>query len=232
MTRVMYDSIDVAQIPATARAVMGYVGPVTADNHFVTFPALVRRFKHANKLSVATHPEFSAEFLDVENGDARPADFVPWLRRMFVAGEDRPGLYASRDTVPTVIALATAAGIPRSRYRILSAHVGLGPHICSPTSCGASFTADGTQHTFKALGRNLDESLLSDTFFPPAPKHKKVKPHPKVTAATLTSLIAAAITTAVHAAGLHIDPAEAAGITTAAAALGGYFFPTKRKAKA
>lgn len=231
MTRTMYDSTEVRQIPRDATAVMGYIGPVARDNRFVTFPDLVHDFPHANKLSVAVHIEYDAELLDIEFQDATPDQFPGWYRRMKLKGEKRPGAYGSRDTIPTVIKLAASAGIPRDEYRILSAHFGIGEHICSPVTCGASFTADGTQWTDRALGRNLDESLLKDGFFPDAPKRTRrpPKPHPKVTAATLGAAIITAIQTVVHAKGLKITPAEASAIAAAAAGLSGYFFPAKRK---
>lgn len=233
MTRVMYDTTTPEAIPDDATAVAGY------PRGFVTFPYLVDHFHHANKLSIAIHEDQTdCGALDCENGDVPPLAFdriAKWVRTRIAMGKPRK-LYASRDNIPPIIEGLKALGIGRTLYEIWSAHVGLGPHMCAPVSCGAGFTADATQWTFTALGRNLDESLISDTFFPPAPKRKarpKVKlpskPHPKVTAATLASLVAGAITTAAHSAGLKIDPAEASGIATAAALVGGYFFPAKKK---
>ena len=65
-----------------------------------------------------------------------------------------------------ILPVLNQANISRSAVRLWSAHYGLGEHICGPNSCGAMpIEADGTQWTSNALGRNLDQSLLLDTFF-------------------------------------------------------------------
>jgi peptidoglycan hydrolase-like protein with peptidoglycan-binding domain len=71
------------------------------------------------------------------------------------------------EIVPVVQALPGGRGA----VRLWTAHYGLGAHICGPSSCGAlSIDADGTQWTSSALGRTLDQSLLTDSFFgTPAP---------------------------------------------------------------
>lgn len=229
MTWVMYDSTEVAAIPVDATAVMGYIGPVQADNRFVTFPELVRLFPYARKVSIATHPELDAEGLDVERFDAGPTDFPGWWRRMMGQHRYRPFVYASRDAMGPVIALMSKDGIARGRYRLLSAHYGVGAHICSPSSCGANFTADGTQWTDTALGRSLDESLLASDWFPSSgPKRPKV--HPKVKGATAGAALMAGIEAVLHAAGVKLSPAESSAIATVGAALGGYVTPSGRAA--
>ncbi|HET9721129.1 MAG TPA: hypothetical protein VFP55_13695, partial [Solirubrobacteraceae bacterium] len=174
MTRIMFDSINVDAIPSDATAVAGYVG-----GHWPTFHQL-GRFKHANRLSIAVTAAEDAACLDCEPGDVPPAavgEIADWLRRQRGRGEARPVIYASRDNLPGIITgLHDAHGIAREKYRVWSAHYGVGAHICSGVSCGAAFTADATQWTDKALGRNLDESLLSDTFFPESPRHHRRLP--------------------------------------------------------
>ena len=229
-TRVMYDSVDPSQIPSDATAVAGYV-----NGHWPTFSQLTRF--HANRLSIAVNASADAACLDVETGDATPAQAPEWVRRQIARGEKRPVVYANRSTMPAVLEELHRAGIQRSAVRLWTAHYGF-LHLCSSQACGAGFEADATQWTQTALGRNLDESILNATFFPEPPKRHKTlpkikvkrpqKPHPKVTAASLTSLIAAAVTTVAHSLGLRIDPAEASGIAVAAATIGGYFYPARR----
>ena len=70
----------------------------------------------------------------------------------------------------SVLAVLGQAGIARARARLWTAHFGLGEHICGPHTCGAlSIDADGTQWTSSARGLVLDQSLLLDNFFAPAP---------------------------------------------------------------
>ena len=160
---VMYDSIEVDQIPASAGAVAGYVG-----GKWPTFAELERRFPHAHRLSLAIAFLEDAEGLDIENGDANPPEAPEWTRRQHVRGEPRPVLYANLSTMPAVLAALGAAGIRRSEYRLIVAHYTGVAHVCGPHD-GLAVDADGTQWTDKALGRNLDESLLVSSFFDHAP---------------------------------------------------------------
>jgi hypothetical protein len=224
----MYDSVTVSEIPADAGAVLGYI-----DGDYVTFPELERMFPNSNLLSTTVNHTGDAEVLDCEPGDVPSSGPEPgqWVRMQLGRGRYRPCPYASRDNMPAVLASIRSLGIKRSQHRILSAHYGIGPHICSPVSCGASFTADGTQWTDVALGRNLDESLLADGFFRPAPAARPApRVHPKVAAAGVTGAIVTAIQAVLHAKHLAITPAEASGITTAAATIAGYFTPSSKAA--
>lgn len=110
-----------------------------------------------------------ADGCDREPGDLDPAAAARWLH--WRAGQTagfRPVLYASRDSVPGVLAPMGVLGMTRAQIRILSAHYGQGEHICSPAACGATFTADGTQWTSTFTGLNnskIDMSALDDSFF-------------------------------------------------------------------
>lgn len=157
----MYDSIDVSQIPADAAAVAGYVG-----GHWPTFTELIKRFPKAHKLSIAVASYQDAECLDIEPGDSTP-DLAPrWVKRQLARGVKRPVVYCSVSTAPEVQAKLKAAGIDRSQYRLWTAHYTMKPHRCS-SACGFGFkdVADATQYTSRAMGRTLDASVCSPTFF-------------------------------------------------------------------
>lgn len=159
---VMFDNVDVAAIPDKAPAVAGYV-----DGRWPTFEALKARFPDRPRLSIAVSAADDAHCLDVETGDAAPADVPGWIRRQQAswAGEDwRPAVYASKAVVPAVIAACAAAGVRREEYRVWSADWTYRPHICSPHSCGATFTAEATQWTDCDPGG--DKSLCAAGFFP------------------------------------------------------------------
>lgn len=161
---VMYDDVDVTLIPGAAPAVAGYV-----DGAWQTFESLREEFPHAWKLSIATSPRSNAHCLDVERGDASPGDVPGWLQRQrdSWAGEEyRPCVYANKGEAPAVIAACDAAGIKRRSYRLWVADWTFQPHICGPSSCGASFSADATQWTDRANGQSLDQSLCAAGFFP------------------------------------------------------------------
>jgi hypothetical protein len=70
--------------------------------------------------------------------------------------------------MPSVIAAMTAAKIPRSAYRVWTAHFTGVEHI-EPGS-------DATQWTDHALARNLDQSLCVSDFFTDPPAKPAVNP--------------------------------------------------------
>ncbi len=148
----MYDSVTVSAIPSTAYAVAGYVG-----GSWRTFPTLERDFPRARKLSIAVNARENAECLDIENGDASPAEAPAWVKRQLRRGVGRPVVYASYSVMPKVIRALTNAGIRRSEYRVWTAHY-VGYATIDPG-------ADATQYSDSALGRNLDASLYRRAFF-------------------------------------------------------------------
>lgn len=155
---VMFDSVDVAEIPESAPAVAGYTG-----GRWPTYWELVKRFPHAFVLAIAVAASYDATCLDIETGDATIAEAPDWWRRQRARGVQLPWFYISAADAPALIAELEAAGIGRRRYRLFTAHWTFEPHLCGPHSCGAleGTTADATQWTNKALGRNLDQSLLA-----------------------------------------------------------------------
>jgi peptidoglycan hydrolase-like protein with peptidoglycan-binding domain len=159
---IMYDSIDISQIPPDATAVAGYV-----DGRWPTFSQLAARFPHAHRLSIAVSASADADCLDIEPKDATVAAAAAWYRRQKARGLARPVLYASASTMRAgLIPALKAAGIGRSSVRLWSAHYGGQAHVCGPATCREiSISVDGTQYTSSALGRNLDASVLTADFF-------------------------------------------------------------------
>lgn len=158
---VMYDSTDVSQIPADATAVGGFLAGALIP---ATYPEVVRRWPHAHHLSIAVVAGEDGDCLDIEKGDATPADAPPWFHRQVKRGVGQPVLYANLSTMLAVIAALTEAGIQRHEYRLWTAHYTDQPHLCGPSE-GLPTLADATQWTDHAHGRNLDQSLCAATFF-------------------------------------------------------------------
>jgi peptidoglycan hydrolase-like protein with peptidoglycan-binding domain len=97
-----------------------------------------------------------ADALDIEPGDAVPAD---------APGAYAKGIryfYGSASWISSIVSHLSAAGIPRSAYKIISAHY-IGAHICGPGSCGYP-QADATQFTSTYKGRSLDATLCPAGF--------------------------------------------------------------------
>ena len=167
----MYDSVNVAEIPADAKAVAGYV-----NGKWPTYPKLVKGWPHAERLSIAVSADADADCLDVERYDATPDQAAGWVKRQQARGVHRPAVYSSVSEMAHVQAALARAGIKRREVRLFTAHYTGKPHLCTG-ACGFGFTgrADATQYTDKALGRNLDASRLAPSFFAkpvaePAPK--------------------------------------------------------------
>jgi hypothetical protein len=169
--RTMFDSVDVGQIPREAKAAAGYVGgswPTFADGE------LREHCPDARLVSIAVASSHDAECLDVEPGDASPGDAPGWVREQHKRGVERPAVYAAAGEMATVLRMLDAAGIHPDEYRIFTAHVGAGKHICGPGSCGLiSVKADATQWTWTSGGRNLDESVTRPSFWVGRPQHKE-----------------------------------------------------------
>lgn len=178
-TITMFDSISAGDLPAgDGYAYAGYV-----DGRFANVAEIRDRFPGAHVLSIAVFAEHDADCLDIETGDATPEQAAAWFLRQKTRGAARPCLYASAFVMDTqVLPAIRAAGISRETVRLWSAHYTGSPHRCGPASCRELGTdADGTQWTDRALGRNLDQSLLADDFFGTAPA-----PHPPAPAQNWT----------------------------------------------
>lgn len=171
MTNIlMFDDVDVALLPAGFDAYAGYV-----DGIFANLSQVKARFPNAHILTIAVRSSDVADALDVEPGDAVNADAPAWFKKALAAGVTKPCFYTSASNVDALVAELTHAGIPRTAYRIWSAHYGAGQHICGPNSCHlCQATADATQYTDRAQSKSLDESLCDATFFTmvtPPPSH-------------------------------------------------------------
>jgi hypothetical protein len=162
----MLSTVTVDAIPLDAQAVAGYVG-----DWCTTYWKLVARCPKAMHLAIAVSAEEDAECLDVETGDATPAEVPAWVRRQLDRGVRRPVIYASVSTMATILALLEEAGIASSEIRLWTAHYTQVAHLCGPESCGYGLpvSADATEWTDRALDSNLSESMCADAFFGPPP---------------------------------------------------------------
>lgn len=103
--RTMYDSITVANLPANARMAAGYV-----DGRWPTFAILAQHFPNAVRVSIAVSPSSAAMVLDVEQGDATPAQAVGWVVNQRNAGRD-PTVYCSTYAWPAVKTQFASRGV-------------------------------------------------------------------------------------------------------------------------
>lgn len=152
-THTMFDSVDLSTIPASAFAAAGYTAGL-----YPTWRELLARFPHARHVSVAISAVYHADCLDVEPLDATPAQAGPWARADMRAGFRRPCLYGDLAEMPAIKAsLAHTLG-SHWRGRVL---LWLAYYTGHP---GVVAGYDATQYTDRALGRNLDESTVTNAF--------------------------------------------------------------------
>jgi peptidoglycan hydrolase-like protein with peptidoglycan-binding domain len=160
---LMFDDVDVDLLPAGYDAYAGY-----ADGIYANISAIKKRFPSPNVhiLTVAVKSTDVADALDVENGDASIVQAPSWFKLALKGGVTRPALYTSVSNATALVQEMAAAGIPRTAFRLWTAHYGAGQHICGPSTCsGTTESADATQYTSTANGENLDESACDPDFF-------------------------------------------------------------------
>lgn len=113
--RIMYDGIDsdAGIIPADAQLVAGYV-----DGDYVWTGADWARFPHAVHVRIAVHAGTDdGHVLDVESGNATPAESVDWVLLRRGSGAD-PTVYCNTSTWPQVRAAFQARTVPEPHYWI------------------------------------------------------------------------------------------------------------------
>lgn len=114
MTRLMYDSTSAADIPADAAMVAGYLPP----SRYAWSAAAWARFPHAVKVRIAIFASVNdGHVLDVEQGDATPAQAPSWVAMRRLAGTD-PTVYCSQSLWATVRAEFARQGVPQPHYWI------------------------------------------------------------------------------------------------------------------
>jgi len=109
----MYDSTTATDIPATAEMVAGYI-----DGKYAWSDADWARFPTAVKVRIAVSATTEdGHVLDVEPGDATPAQAVGWVTTRRAAGVD-PSVYCNASTWPQVAKAFRDAGVGEPHYWI------------------------------------------------------------------------------------------------------------------
>lgn len=112
--RTMYDSTTATDIPRNATMVAGYLPP----SQFAWSAADWARFPNAVKVRIAIFASVNdGHVLDVEPGDATPAQAPGWVVMRRRAGVD-PTVYCNASTWPTVRAEFQRQRIPEPHYWI------------------------------------------------------------------------------------------------------------------
>lgn len=138
MTRTMYDAVNVSGVPAGATLVAGY-----GDGLYQDVDAFRARFPNATVVVIAVSSRHNlGTVLDVETGDATPAEAPPWVLMRRAAGVD-PTIYCNSSTWPSVRAAFQAAGVAQPHYWIAQYdNVGSIPASWTSLGCVAKQYAD------------------------------------------------------------------------------------------
>lgn len=162
----MYDSVEATAIPVGwhPQLVAGYV-----NGRWPSFTAMTRRFPNAQAVSVTVNAGGDADVLDVETGNATPAQAPGWVGRQHAMNRPRPTIYCSRSTVPAVERAMRDAGVPVDRYDYWVADWG-------PKPSAPIFDAVAVQYVDHGpAGENVDISVVFD---PTWPRQRKGAPMP------------------------------------------------------
>lgn len=150
MVRTLYDSTAAADIPTSAAMVAGYLAP----SKFAWSTVDWDRFPHAVKVRIAVRATTNdGHVLDVERGDATPAQALGWVTMRRAAGAD-PTVYCSESLWPSVKAAFTAAAVAQPHYWV-AAYPGGGRVI--PVGAIAHQYADPA-----TSGGHFDLSVVAD----------------------------------------------------------------------
>ncbi|WP_162890286.1 hypothetical protein [Streptomyces olivoreticuli] len=121
----MYDAVTPSNIPGDATMIAGY-----ADGLFANIPEIKHRFPQATVVSIAVRPTTPAQVLDVEPGDATPADAVEWCTKTMASTSNKElTVYCSSSAWPSVRSAFQSAHVTEPNYWI--AHYDGDPSIPS-----------------------------------------------------------------------------------------------------
>lgn len=174
MTFTMFDDANANLYPTGAYAYAGYI------DGYVTYPWLQANRAGAHLLSITVRNNNAARCIDVEPG-ASSQSAIPGFLNAHKGDKLKPVLYLMAGQAGGICNWLGGLGHARSSYVLWTAHVGQGEHFCGPGTCGLGPGSNGTQWTWTAMGRSLDQSIIDNSFFeaapkPPSPKAVEVKP--------------------------------------------------------
>lgn len=111
MTRPMYDGITPAAVPAGAAIYAGY-----DDGTWQSYAALAEAHPAALHVSICVTATGTARVLDVETGDATPAQAPGWAEAQRAVGNPYPVVYMNMTTWPAVKAAFAEQAVDAPLY--------------------------------------------------------------------------------------------------------------------
>jgi hypothetical protein len=195
----MYDGINslagvIAKAFPDTAMVAGYV-----NGYYAWTQAEWDLFPHANHVTISITASANAgDVLDVENGDATPAQTEGWIKMRKSAGYYRPTIYCSRSVIPEV-RMGTGPYILGRDYDIWVADWTGSPHeVTAPGTPTANCCA--TQYESTA---DYDASAVYDSGWPHRTQSSTHPPVATKPPATPTGLRATSVTSTAVTLGWH-----------------------------
>jgi putative peptidoglycan binding protein len=164
------DSIHVGDLTPGLAVYAGY-----AYGFYDNWAQLVSRFGASAQLVSISPVVESATWvmcLDIEPGNAGPADADAFQALPYHGGASKPIYYCSAGDLHLVISALAAAGYERGDYWLWSAHW-IGYHICGPATCGYP-QADATQYSDSLVPGDDSDVWNAAVFAPPPPDQHPV----------------------------------------------------------
>lgn len=165
MTRIMRDSTTAADIPAAGADIIAGYG----NGRYAWSKEDWARFPHAQhaRIDVNGSDADGCSILDVETGDATPAQAPGWIRRRHALHGGRATVYCNRATMPAVVQHCKADGLVLGADWVLWVATGDGTKTL-PDMHGVVAVQDRWQNL---TGGHWDESIVyDDHWHAPAPK--------------------------------------------------------------
>ena len=152
--KTMYDSIEAVDLPLGGDFYLGYI-----NGKFANFVDVVKRFGPEKTMSCSVFASTPAQILDVENGDATPAQAPQWYY-ISKSSFQRPTIYCNRDTKIYVVTAFQASGFLPDFIIATLDDVMPGPLFwSSPENIGCQWSGRG----------DYDETLINDPSWPSIP---------------------------------------------------------------
>lgn len=148
-TTAMYDSTTVSALPAGSKVYAGYT-----SGWWPTAVPLAQRFPSAKVITIAVNASHYAQCLDVEPGDATPAQVPGWITADKQHGFTKPCVYSSLSEWAQIRPLLSAS--------TLASIFKWDADWTYSARLDAGF--DATQWTDHWNGRNVDASVVTDAF--------------------------------------------------------------------
>lgn len=130
--RIQFDAVTLVAVPKDALAVACY-----KNGRFANEAEAHRRFPNAKITTISVRASDLADCLDVENGNATPAECPDYYRRFKARWPHRKPIFYTfaGQGAELIAALARIGAQPDKDFIYWSAHWD-GEHICGPKTCG------------------------------------------------------------------------------------------------